>query len=62
MPGRASAAFIPNFPSSDASTLSFDLTHFLDLIYLKEMGRHLMPQQHPHPAIMLQQVPRWPFR
>ena len=27
IPGRASAAFIPNFPSSDAKALSFDLTH-----------------------------------
>ena len=27
MPGNASAAFIPNFPSSDAKALSFDLTH-----------------------------------
>ena len=25
--GRASAAFIPNFPSSDAKALTFDLTH-----------------------------------
>ena len=27
IPGRASAAFIPNFPSSDASTLSLFLIH-----------------------------------
>ena len=27
MPGNASAAFIPNFPSSDAKALSLDLTH-----------------------------------
>ena len=27
IPGRASATFIPNFPSSDAKALSFDLTH-----------------------------------
>ena len=27
IPGRASAAFIPNFPSSNAKALSFDLTH-----------------------------------
>ena len=27
IPGSASAAFIPNFPSSDAKALSFDLTH-----------------------------------
>ena len=27
IPGRASEALIPNFPSSDAKALSFDLTH-----------------------------------
>ena len=27
IPGRTSAAFIPNFPDRDASILSFDLTH-----------------------------------
>ena len=27
MPGNASAAFIPNFPCSDAKALSFDLIH-----------------------------------
>ena len=27
IPGKASAAFIPNFPISDAKALSFDLTH-----------------------------------
>ena len=27
MPSNASAAFIPNFPSSDPKALSFDLTH-----------------------------------
>ena len=27
MPGRASAAFIPNFPSSDAKALSWFLIH-----------------------------------
>ena len=27
IPSRASAAFIPNFSSSDAKALSFDLTH-----------------------------------
>ena len=27
MPGNASAAFIPNSPSSDAKALNFDLTH-----------------------------------
>ena len=28
IPGNASAALIPNQPNGDASTLSFDLTHF----------------------------------
>ena len=28
IPGRASAAFMPNFPSSDAKALSFDLIYF----------------------------------
>ena len=32
MPGNASAAFIPNFPSSDAKALSFDLTHSFKLL------------------------------
>ena len=27
IPGRASAAFIPNQPNRDAKALSFDLTH-----------------------------------
>ena len=27
IPGRASAALIPNWPNSDAKALSFDLTH-----------------------------------
>ena len=27
IPGRASAAFIPNRPNRDAKALSFDLTH-----------------------------------
>ena len=27
MPGKASAAFIPNFPSSDAKAFKFFLTH-----------------------------------
>ena len=29
IPGRASAALIPNFPRSDAKALRFDLTHSL---------------------------------
>ena len=31
IPGNASAAFIPNFPSSDAKALSFDITHSFKL-------------------------------
>ena len=27
IPGRVSAAFMPNFPTSDAKALSFDLTY-----------------------------------
>ena len=29
IPGRALAAFVPNFPSSDAKALSLFLIHFL---------------------------------
>ena len=64
MPGNASAALIPNFPNRDASTLS------LFLIYpfkpFSSLGGDSPPpdaMEHPHHlAIMLQQVPRWPFR
>ena len=60
IPGRASAAFIPNFPSSDAKALSFDLTHsFTPFSSLG--GVSPPPEIAPHYlAIMLQQVPRWP--
>ena len=63
IPGRASAAFIPNFPSSDAKALSFDLTHpFKPFSSLG--GGSLPPPDNMaahHPAIMLQQVHRCPF-
>ena len=61
IPGRASAAFIPNFPSSDASALSLFLIH--PFKPFSSLGGGLpKPWQHPHLAIMLQQVPRWPFQ
>ena len=56
IPGRASAAFIPNFPSSDAKALSFDLTHSFKP-FSSLGGGLLMPQQHSHLVKMLQQVP-----
>ena len=54
IPGRASAAFIPNFPSSDASALSFDLTHSFKPF--SSLGGGSPPPDAmaaPHPAIML---------
>ena len=64
IPGRASAAFIPNFPSSDAKALSFDLTHSFKPF--SSLGGASPPPDAaaaPHRlVIMLQQVPRWPSR
>ena len=64
IPGKASAAFIPNFPSSDASPLSFDLTHSFKPF--SSLGGDSPPPPDavvaPHPAVMLQQVPQWPFQ
>ena len=63
IPGRASAAFIPNFPSSDAKALSLFLLH--PFKPFSSLGGGSSPPDAvvaPHPAIMLQQVPRWPFR
>ena len=57
---RASAAFTPNFPSSDAKALSFDLIHSFKP-FSSLGGGPLMPQ-HPHLVITLQQVPQRPFR
>ena len=34
MPGNASAAFIPNFPSNDAKALRLFLIHFSNLSHL----------------------------
>ena len=60
MPGNASAAFIPNFPSSDAPALSFDLTHSFKL-FSSLGGGSPPPEIAPHcKVIMLQQVPQWP--
>ena len=62
MPGNTSAAFIPNFPSSDAKALSFDLTHSFKPFHLQEEANHLL-KLHPHRlVIMLQQVPLGPFQ
>ena len=64
IPGRASAAFIPNFPNRDASTLSLFLTHSFKPFSSLGGGSPPPPDAvvAPHPPIMLQQVPRWPFR
>ena len=58
IPGRASAAFIPNFPSSDAKALSFDLTH--SFRPFSSLGGGSPPDAvaaPPLPGNMLQQVP-----
>ena len=61
IPGRASAAFTPNFPSSDAKALSFDLTHSFKPF--SSLGGGPPDAAAPHClVIMLQQVPRWPSR
>ena len=64
IPGNASAAFIPNFPNRDASTLSLFLIHPFKPFSSSGGGSPPPPDAvvAPHPAIMLQQVPRWPFR
>ena len=61
IPGRASAAFIHNFPSSDGKALSFDLTHSFKPFSSLGGGSPPDATAAPHPAITLQQVPRWPF-
>ena len=57
IPGRASAAFTPNFPNRDAKALSFDLTHsFRPFSSLG--GGSPPPDAAAAPlVIMLQQVP-----
>ena len=62
MPGRASAAFIPNFPSSDAKALSLFLTHSFKPFSSLGGGSPPPPEIASHRlVIMLQQVPQWPF-
>ena len=58
IPGDASAAFTPNFPSSDAKALSFDLTH--SFRPFSSLGGGSPPDAAPPHPVMLQQVPRWP--
>ena len=62
MPGNASAAFIPNFLSSDASALSFDLTHSFKPF--SSLGGGSPPPEiaPPPPGNNASQVPLWPFR
>ena len=55
MPGRASAALIPNFPSSDAKALSFDLTHSFKPF--SSLGGGPPDVAAPPPVITLQQAP-----
>ena len=64
IPGRASAAFIPNFPNRDDSALSLFLTHSFKPSSSLKGGSPPPPDAvvAPHPAIMLQQVPQWPSR
>ena len=63
IPGKASAAFMPNFPNRDASTLSFHLTHSFKPFSSLRGGSSPPPEIAPHRlVIMLQQVPRWPSR
>ena len=64
IPGNASAALIPNRPNRDASALSLFLIHSFKPF--SSLGGGSPPPDAtaapPHPAIMLQQVPQWPFR
>ena len=59
IPGRASAALIPNQPNKNAKALSFDLTHFFRPFSF--LGGVWPPPPDamaaPPTAIMLQQVP-----
>ena len=62
IPGRASAALIPNRPNRDAKALSLSLIH--PFKPFSSLGGGSPPPDAaaaPHRAIMLQQVPRWPF-
>ena len=58
IPGRASAAFIPNRPNRDTKALSLFLIH--PFKPFSSLGGGSPPPDAvavPHPAIMLQQVP-----
>ena len=59
IPGRASAAFIPNRPNRDAKALSLFLIH--PFKPFSSLGGGSPPPPDAVAAIMLQQVPRWPF-
>ena len=63
IPGSASAALIPNRPNRDAKALSLFLTHSFKPF--SSLGGDSPPLPDavaaPHLAIMLQQVPQWPF-
>ena len=55
IPGRASAASMPNSPSSNAKALSLDLTHSFRPASSLGGGSPLMLQyHHPHQEAMLQ--------
>ena len=61
IPGRASAAFIPNFPSSDAKALSFDLTHsFRPFSSLGGGSPSDASAAPPSPGNNASTSPRWP--
>ena len=55
IPGKASAAFTPNFPSSDAKALSLFLSHsFKPFSSLGGGGSPTAPPPHHHQEAMLQ--------
>ena len=63
IPGNASAAIIPNRPNRDASDLSLFLIHPFKPFSSLGSGSPPPPEIAPQRlVIMLQQVPRWPFR
>ena len=64
IPGRASAAFIPNRPNRDASALSWFLTHSFKPFSSLGGGSPPPPDVTAAPPgnNAFQQVLRWPFR
>ena len=64
IPGRASAAFIPNFPSSDAKALSLFLTH--SFRPFSSLGGGSLPPDAvaapPPPGNNASTSTRWPFQ